>query len=78
MVILSGMRHDLSTPGRRIRFLRESKGWSQATLAKRVFVSQPAVAYWEADTKRPGKQSRELLAAALGCEPAFLFDEAAA
>ena len=69
---------DLNTPGKRITFLRQSKDWSQETLAARVHVTQPAVAHWEADRYLPSRQSRVLLAEAFGVTSAFLFGEMAA
>lgn len=61
--------------GGRIRALRQVKGWTQETLAKKVHVSQPAVAQWESNTTSPGRQSQALLAEALGCTRDFLFGE---
>lgn len=64
---------DIQTPGGRIRFLRETKDLTQAALAAKVYVSQPAVAQWETNKWLPGRQSQMLLAEALGCTREFLF-----
>lgn len=66
---------DLQTPASRIRWLREAKGWSQETLASKVFVSQVAVSHWENGARLPTKQSQVLLAEALGTTRHFLFGE---
>jgi transcriptional regulator with XRE-family HTH domain len=69
---------DLETTGQRIRFLRTAKGWSQETLAAKVYVSQPAVSQWEQDEIVPARQSQHLLAEALSTTRMFLFGERAA
>lgn len=68
---------ELSTPGKRIRFLRNSKEMTQETLARKVFVTQGAVAHWEADNTLPARPTQALLAEALGTTRAFLFEEQA-
>lgn len=67
--------NDLSTPGKRIRFLRKSKEWSQETLAAKVFTVQPAISQWENDLWLPNRQAQVLLADALGTTRLFLFGE---
>ena len=69
---------DLDTPGRRLRFLRTSKDMTQETLARLVFVTQPAVAQWEADKCLPARPTQALIAEKLGTSRAFLFGEVAA
>lgn len=66
----------LDTPGRRIRFLRESLGLSQEALAAKVFATQPAVSQWENDRWMPSRQSQALLATALNTTRSFLFGDA--
>ncbi len=66
---------DLDTPGRRMRFLRTSKEMTQETLARKVFVTQPAVAQWEADRWLPARPTQVLIAEALGTSRTFLFGE---
>jgi transcriptional regulator with XRE-family HTH domain len=51
--------------GRRLRKLRESRGWSQAGLAAKAGVSQPMVCDLEAARKQPGWGTVQLLAVAL-------------
>jgi len=68
---------DLDTPGKRIKFLRKSKGWTQETMARKVYVTQPAVAQWEADVCLPARPTQVLVAEALGTTRAFLFEEQA-
>lgn len=68
----------LETPGARIRMMRRSKALTQQDLAKAVFVSQSAVAHWEADRFTPTPQIQRLLAEALGVSRLFLFGEQAA
>lgn len=69
---------EFETIGGRIKSMRRVKGWTQETLAKKVHVSQPAVAQWESNRWTPGKRSQELLAEALGVTRSFLFGEEAA
>lgn len=40
--------------GRRIRELRQSRGWNQAELAKELGRTQTALSYWEAGKRAPG------------------------
>lgn len=68
---------DLDTPGKRIKFLRKSKGWTQETMARKVYVTQPAVAQWEADLWLPARPTQVLVAEQLGTTRAFLFEEQA-
>jgi len=63
----------VNTPGQRIRLLRKAKGMTQETLARRVFVTQPAVAQWESDTWTPTPTTQQLLADELGTSRRFLF-----
>ncbi len=51
--------------GRSVRELRESRGWSQAQLAKASGMTQPAVARFEAGGTVPTLAILERLAAAL-------------
>lgn len=64
---------DPTTPGGRIRVLREAAGLTQSALAAKVHVTQPAVAQWEANVTVPGRQSQALLADALRTTRDFLF-----
>ncbi len=63
------------TPGQRIRVLREAKGWSQFTLARKVFATQPAVSHWENDKWLPSRATQGLLADELGTTRRFLFGD---
>lgn len=67
----------LSTPGSRIRFLREAHGLTQKALAAKAYTTQPAVSQWERDLWLPGKQAQVLLAEALNTTRHFLFGEPA-
>lgn len=69
---------ELQTSGSRIRLLREAKGWSQETLASKVYVTQVAVSHWEQDARCPSRRSQLLLAEVLGTTRMFLFGEQAA
>ena len=69
---------DLETPGKRLRFLRKSKGLTQETLARKVFVTQPAVAQWENDNWLPARPTQALIADVLDTSRNFLFGEEAA
>jgi transcriptional regulator with XRE-family HTH domain len=68
---------EMTTPGKRMKFLRNAKGLTQETLARQVFVTQPAVAQWEADVCLPARPTQVLVAEALGTTRAFLFEEQA-
>lgn len=67
--------NSLDTPGQRIRFLRKARGWSQETLASKVYTSQAAVSQWESDLILPSRQSQALLAEALETSRVFLFGD---
>ena len=60
------MRNPLSNPprsiGERIRYSRKAKGYSQADLARRVGVSQPAIANWETGLHDPRRLALAKLA----------------
>lgn len=74
-----GMAPDeLSTPGKRIRFLRKSKELTQETLGRKVHATQAAVAQWERDARTPHRATQDLLADELGTKRTFLFPEEAA
>ena len=66
---------DLSTPGKRLRLMRKAKGWSQETLAAKVYATQPAVSQWENDLWLPAMATQVLLAEALGTTRHFLFGD---
>ncbi|MEI7841749.1 MAG: helix-turn-helix transcriptional regulator [Gallionellaceae bacterium] len=46
----------------RIKKARSEKGWSQADLSRRMFVSQPSVAAWESGRKAPHTKNLARLA----------------
>lgn len=77
------MKHlpDFSTPGRRIRTLRESQRMTQLTLGMRIArpgepaVSQPIVSQWEHDLWRPNQHMQHAIADALGVSRSWLFEE---
>lgn len=56
----------LSTPGGRIRFLRERKGMKQYELAARCDLSRASVSKIESDQKNPSMRSLLAIASALG------------
>jgi transcriptional regulator with XRE-family HTH domain len=56
------------TSGQRIRAARDSKGWTQATLADKVGVHRVTVAQWERGAKQPEKRSLVALSAILGVD----------
>jgi transcriptional regulator with XRE-family HTH domain len=63
--------------GERIRTLRESRGWKQREFAKRLGISQPAVAFWELDDGRrggtkPSPANLYKVAKLLGVTPQYL------
>jgi transcriptional regulator with XRE-family HTH domain len=64
---------ELDSAGKRLRFLRLSKEMTQMEFARRVQVSQPAVAQWEKDVCRPARPTQVLIAEVLGCSRTFLF-----
>lgn len=51
---------------KRIKEARKALGWSQADLARRMFVSQPSVAAWELGHKAPHTKNLARLAMLLG------------
>ncbi len=63
--------------GDRIRDLREARGWGQREFARKVGVSQPAVAFWELsedhpDGTRPSPANLYKVAKLFGVTQAFL------
>ncbi|MDR0480833.1 MAG: helix-turn-helix domain-containing protein [Gallionellaceae bacterium] len=50
----------------RIKKARTTLGWSQAELARRMYVSQPSVADWESGRKAPHTKNLVRLAVLLG------------
>ncbi len=51
--------------GSEIRARRESLGWTQGELARRIGVTQPSISNWEAERVRPRREDAARLAAAL-------------
>ena len=51
---------------KRIKEARNALGWSQADLARRMFVTQPSVADWETGRKAPHTKNLTRLAMLLG------------
>ena len=50
----------------RIKKARKTLGWSQADLARRMYVTQPSVADWESGRKAPHTKNLARLAMLLG------------
>jgi len=50
----------------RIKSARKAMGWSQAELARRMFVTQPSIADWESGRKAPHTKNLARLAILLG------------
>lgn len=63
--------------GLRIRELRLERGLTMAELAARIGVTQPAISQWESGREKPGRDSLQKLAAALGVGPEALTSSAA-
>lgn len=61
--------------GKRISFARELLGLTQAALAAKVYVTQPAVSQWESGKTLPAKAMQHSLADALGTSRSILFRE---
>lgn len=68
---------DRQSIGRRILTLREMLGLTQATLAARVYVSQPAVSQWESGATLPTRETQFRLADTLRTSRSLLFRELA-
>ena len=66
---------ELSTPGRRLRFLRVARGFKQVSLAARLGTSQAAVSQWESDKWLPAPHMQKLIAEELGTTRLFLFGD---
>ena len=56
----------------RIKEARKALGWSQADLARRMFVTQPSVADWESGRKAPHTKNLARLAVMLGVSMEWL------
>ncbi len=65
---------DLTSPGRRLRFMRETYGLTQKALARMVLTSQPAISQWEKDKWRPARATQLRLADALRTSRGWIFD----
>jgi transcriptional regulator with XRE-family HTH domain len=62
------------TIGKRIAFLRQKHGWTQATLAKRLAISRVAVSHIEMDLIVPSERTVTLLAGIFKLSPYTLVD----
>jgi transcriptional regulator with XRE-family HTH domain len=72
MIVYSG---GVTTPlGRRLRAMRQAKGWSQAALAQRATITREYVAYIEGGRSDPSVGILRKLAKALGVKPGALLD----
>lgn len=60
--------------GRRLRTLRQAKGWSQERLAERADLDRSYVAGIEVGVRNPSLKALERLASALSVRLAELFD----
>ena len=60
---------------RKIRKIREKKGWSLRDLASRAEISASMVYYIEIGERQPSLATLTALAAALGVTPGFLLRE---
>ena len=60
-------KSELTAFGRRLRKMRESRGWSQEALAGKAGVSQVLISTMESSQKQPGWGTVCRLAAALEC-----------
>lgn len=69
---------DPSTPGGRMRMLREAKDLTQEALAQAVHRSQSAIAKYENNVLLPSLQTQDLIAEKLGTRRSYLFPEVAA
>lgn len=56
-----------------IRQIRESAGITQAELARRLGITQPAVARWESGRRQPRVESLQRIADALGLNLSVIF-----
>ena len=56
----------------RIKMARLEKGWSQAELARRMFITQSSVAEWESGRKAPHTKNLARLAMLLGVSVEWL------
>lgn len=52
--------------GLRLREVRLERGMTMAALAERIGVTQPAISQWESGRERPGRETLQRLAGALG------------
>lgn len=66
MRLYSRELYNPATMEERIKKARKALGWSQADLARRMFVSQPSVAAWELGRKAPHTKNLMRLAMLLG------------
>ena len=60
--------------GRRVRALRDAKGWSQERLAERADMDRSYIAGIEVGTRNPSVKALERLAAALSVRISELFN----
>ena len=67
------MTHDAETIGRRMKRLREAKGWNRSELARACLVTPHQVSRWENGRALPQIAKRPAIAQALGVETEVLF-----
>lgn len=67
------MSTDLSSPGKRIAFFRDSKELTQEALGDIVHACQASVSLWERDKRVPPKLARQMLAELFGVSIEWLF-----
>ncbi len=63
------------TFGKRIKLMREKKGWTQAELGERLGLSDKAVSTWEKDIKVPRVSTIQKIADLFGVTQGFLLGE---
>ena len=60
---------------KKLKALREIKGWSQEELARRLGVSRSKIGNYEQGTREPGFEDLEAIADIFNCTIAFLIED---
>lgn len=62
----------INTLGKRVRYIRKKRGFTQKELAKKIYASPSAIGYWERDESLPNADLLKEIAVTLDVSSDFL------
>lgn len=62
----------VNTLGKRVRYIRQKRGFTQKELAKKIYASPSAIGYWERDESLPTADLLKEIAVALDISSDYL------